>query len=391
MNAPSTPDAAGRPASDAAGEQNAGASSKSVGTGGPLNGVRVVEFAGIGPGPHAAMMLADLGADVIRIQRPGQLPDPARNADALLRGRRVVEANLKDPADREEILRLIGKADVLLEGFRPGVMERLGFGPSDLESVNERLVYGRMTGWGQEGPRAPQAGHDINYISLTGMLHAIGRAGERPVPPMNLVGDFGGGSMFLVMGVLAALVERASSGRGQVVDAAMVDGASVLGQMIWAFRGTGLWSDEQGTNMLDTGAPYYEVYETSDGKYMAAGAIEPQFYAEMLRGLGLTDADLPGQNDVANWPKLRQIFTETFASRTRDEWAKIFDGTDACVSPVLTFAEAPDDPHMAARANLVEIDGVRQAQVAPRFSRTAPSTPRGPDREAVDAATVWTD
>ncbi|MGK2316868.1 CaiB/BaiF CoA transferase family protein [Gordonia rhizosphera] len=366
-------------------------SPRSSGKDGPLSAIRVVEFAGIGPGPHAAMMLADLGADVIRVQRPGDLTPAGRNADALLRGRRVVEANLKDPADRDTILGLVAKADVVLEGFRPGVMERLGFGPDKLAEINPGLVYGRMTGWGQEGPRADRAGHDINYISLTGMLHAIGRKDDRPVPPMNLAGDFGGGSMFLVMGVLAALLERQTSGRGQVVDAAMVDGASVLGQMMWAFRGMGMWSDTRGVNMLDTGAPYYEVYETSDGKYMAVGAIEPQFYAELLTGLGLADADLPAQNDIANWPKLKQIFTDTFASRTRDEWAKVFEGTDACTSPVLTFAEAPSDPHMAARANLVEIDGVMQAQVAPRFSRTSPETPTGPAREATDPATIWQD
>ncbi|MGC4936073.1 CaiB/BaiF CoA transferase family protein [Gordonia sp. DT30] len=360
-------------------------------TNGPLNRLRVVEFAGIGPGPHAAMMLADLGADVIRVQRPGTLPPEGRNADALLRGRRVVEANLKDPTDRDTVRRLIGKADVVLEGFRPGVMERLGFGPDDVAELNPGLVYGRMTGWGQDGPRADRAGHDINYISLTGILHAIGRRGERPVPPLNLAGDFGGGSMFLIMGVLAALFERQFSGRGQVVDAAMVDGASVLGQMMWAFRGTGLWSDERGVNLLDTGAPYYEVYETSDGRYMAVGAIEPQFYAELIKGLGLTETDLPEQNDMANWPRLKQVFTDTFATRTRDEWAEIFEGTDACTSPVLTFAEAPADPHMAARSNLVEIDGVMQAQVAPRFSRTTPPTPAGPARQATDPADLWVD
>lgn len=363
----------------------------SSGKSGPLSAIRVIEFAGIGPGPHAAMLLADLGADVVRVQRPGTLPAADRKADALLRGRAVVEANLKDPGDRETILGLVAKADVVIEGFRPGVMERLGFGPDDLSTVNPGLIYGRMTGWGQEGPRADRAGHDINYISLTGMLHAIGRKEDRPVPPLNLAGDFGGGSMFLVVGVLAALLERQSSGVGQVVDAAMVDGASVLGQMMWAFRGTGLWSDERGVNMLDTGAPYYEVYETSDGKYMAVGAIEPQFYAELLTGLGLADADLPAQNDVANWPKLEQIFTDTFKSRTRDEWTKIFDGTDACTSPVLDFGEAPADPHMAARANLVEIDGVTQAQVAPRFSRTSSETPTAPAREATDPATLWQD
>lgn len=360
------------------------------GKSGPLHAIRVIEFAGIGPGPHAAMLLSDLGADVVRVQRPGALPKPGRPADALLRGRKVVEADLKNPADRETVLGLIAKADVLIEGFRPGVMERLGFGPDDLAEVNPGLVYGRMTGWGQDGPRADRAGHDINYISLTGLLHAVGRAGERPVPPLNLFGDFGGGSMFLVVGVLSALLERQVSGRGQVIDAAMVDGASLLGQMMWAFRATGMWSDVRGVNFLDSGAPYYDVYETADGKYMAVGAIEPQFYAELLKGLGLDAADLPGQGDITRWAELKQIFTDTFAAKTRDEWTAVFDGTDACVSPVLTFGEAPGEPHMAARANLVEIDGVRQAQVAPRFSRTSPETPAGPATEATDPATLWT-
>ncbi|MBT0565782.1 CaiB/BaiF CoA-transferase family protein [Williamsia sp. CHRR-6] len=357
---------------------------------GPLSGVRVVEFAGIGPGPHAAMLLADLGAQVVRVQRAGSLPIAGAPADQLLRGRfAVVEADLKSPADREQVVGLVTRADVILEGFRPGVMERLGLGPDDLLAVNPGLIYGRMTGWGQDGPLAQRAGHDMNYLSLTGLLHAIGRAGERPVPPLNLAADFGGGSMFLVFGVLAALVERNRSGAGQVVDAAMVDGASVLGQMMWAFRGLGMWRDTRGVNMLDTGAPYYDVYETSDGKYMAVGAIEPQFYAALVHGLGLTDTDLPGQNDVARWPELRQILTTTFATRTRDEWAAVFDGTDACTTPVLTFAEAPTHPHMAARANLVELDGVTQAAVAPRFSRTVPGTPTPPVRTATDPATIW--
>ncbi|MBE7159610.1 MAG: CoA transferase [Williamsia herbipolensis] len=359
---------------------------------GPLGGIRVIEFAGIGPGPHASMLLADLGADVVRVQRAGSLPAEGRAADQLLRGRSsVVEADLKSPADREEVLRLVERADVIVEGFRPGVMERLGLGPDELLQRSPRLVYGRMTGWGQDGPLADRAGHDINYISLTGMLHAIGRADERPVPPLNLVGDFGGGSMFLVVGVLAALVERGISGRGQVVDAAMVDGASVLGQMMWAFRGTGLWQDRRGVNLLDTGAPYYEVYETSDGRYMAVGAIEPQFYAQLIEGLGLSDADLPDQNDIARWPELRARFTETFGSRTRDEWAAVFDGTDACTTPVLDFTEAPDHPHLAARGTIADIDGVKQASVAPRFSRTVPDTPQGPVRTATPAAQVWTD
>ena len=359
---------------------------------GPLAGVRVVEFAGIGPGPHASMLLADLGADVVRVQRAGSLPAPERAADQLLRGRSaVVEADLKSTTDREEILRLVERADVVVEGFRPGVMERLGLGPDELLERNPRLVYGRMTGWGQDGPLADRAGHDINYISLTGMLHAIGRADERPVPPLNLVGDFGGGSMFLVVGVLAALVERGISGRGQVVDAAMVDGASVLGQMMWAFRGTGLWQDRRGVNLLDTGAPYYEVYETADGRYMAVGAIEPQFYAQLIEGLGLTDAGLPEQNDMARWPELRARFTETFATRTRDEWAAVFDGTDACTTPVLDFTEAPQHPHLASRGTITDIDGVTQASVAPRFSRSTPETPAGPVRTATPASEVWAD
>ncbi|MFT3716961.1 MAG: CaiB/BaiF CoA-transferase family protein [Gordonia sp. (in: high G+C Gram-positive bacteria)] len=361
------------------------------GRSGPLASVRVIEFAGIGPGPHAAMLLADLGADVVRVQRPGDLPKEGAPADALLRGRRVVEANLKNPADRETILNLVKKADVVVEGFRPGVMERLGFGPDDLHAVNPALVYGRMTGWGQEGPRAQLAGHDMNYIALTGMLHAIGRADEKPTPPLNLVGDFGGGSMFLVMGILAALVERGVSGQGDVIDAAMVDGASVLGQMMWAFRGTGMWQDKRGANLLDTGAPFYEVYETSDGKWMSVGALEPQFYAEFIKGLGVDPESLPHQLDMSRWDELRQTFIDTFKTKTRDEWAAIYDGTDACVAPILDWKEAPQDPHLAARGTLVEIDGVTQAQVAPRFSRSTTETPTAPDRTATDPATLWQD
>lgn len=363
----------------------------SSGRSGPLAGIRVIEFAGIGPGPHAAMLLADLGADVVRIQRPGELPKEGVNADVLLRGRRVVEANLKNPADRETILNLIAKADVVIEGFRPGVTERLGFGPDDCAAVNPALIYGRMTGWGQEGPRASLAGHDMNYIALTGMLHAIGRKDEKPTPPLNLVGDFGGGSMFLVVGILAALVERSISGKGEVIDAAMVDGASVLGQMMWSFRGTGLWQDKRGANLLDTGAPFYEVYETSDGKWLSVGAIEPQFYAQLLDGLGLDAASLPHQLDAARWDELKDVFATTIKAKTRDEWSEIFDGTDACVAPILDFTEAPSDPHLAARGSLVEIDGVMQAQVAPRFARSSTSTPEAPVRTATDPASLWND
>ncbi|MFY2790696.1 CaiB/BaiF CoA-transferase family protein [Rhodococcus sp. KRD162] len=353
--------------------------------GGPLAGLRVVELAGIGPGPHAALLLADLGADVVRVQRAGQIAPH----DHQLRSRTVVEANLKDPADIEKILGLLERADVLIEGFRPGVTERLGLGPDDALARNPRLVYGRMTGWGQDGPWAQTAGHDINYISVTGVLNAIGRAGERPVPPMNMVGDFGGGSMFLVFGIMAALYERQNSGQGQVVDAAMVDGTAALSHMIWAWRGVGAWSDDRGTNLLDTGAPFYDTYETSDGGYMAVGSLEPQFYTELLKGLGLTDADLPPQMDKSRWPELRERFTATFLSKTRDEWAAIFDGTDACVSPVLTFAEAPAHPHMKDRGSLIDVGGVTQHRPAPRFSRTENAVPTPPPAAATDIASVW--
>ena len=284
---------------------------------GPLVGLRVVELAGIGPGPHAAMVLADLGADVVRIDRPSgalRLGDPEL-PDPTLRGRRRVTADLKDPAGREAVLGLVDHADVLIEGYRPGVAERLGVGPVDCHARNPRLVYGRMTGWGQDGPLARHAGHDINYISITGALHAIGRAGERPVPPLNLVGDFGGGSMLLLVGVLAALLEARSSGRGQVVDAAMVDGTSLLMQMTWAFRGQGHWADAREANLLDGGAPYYDTYTCGDGRHVAVGALEPRFYAQLLDGLGLDPATLPAQDDVAGWPVLRSRFTEAFARR----------------------------------------------------------------------------
>jgi alpha-methylacyl-CoA racemase len=356
---------------------------------GPLSGLRVVELAGIGPGPHAAMVLADLGADVVRVERPGAGSDPAGGRpDHLLRNRRSVSADLKTDAGRELVLRLAARADVLLEGFRPGVAERLGVGPRQCHAVNPALVYGRMTGWGQDGPLAARAGHDINYISLTGALHAIGRAAERPAVPLNLVGDFGGGSMFLVTGVLAALWERQRSGQGQVVDAAMVDGASVLAQMMWAFRGVGSWTDERGANLLDGGAPFYDTYTCADGRWIAVGALEPQFYAEFLAGLGIAGEDLPDQLDRSGWPRLRARFAEVIAGKPRDEWAEIFAGTDACVSPVLSFGEVAAHPHMAARESVISVGAVPQAAPAPRFSRTpaakpAPPPPPGADTEAV--------
>jgi alpha-methylacyl-CoA racemase len=353
--------------------------------GGPLGGLRVVELAGIGPGPHAAMMLADLGADVVRVQRPGDagvLP----HRDQLLRGRRLVLADLGQPAERDAVLELISRADVLLEGFRPGVAERLGLGPDALLARNPRLVYGRITGWGQHGPLASRAGHDINYLALTGGLHAIGRPGERPVPPLNLVGDFGGGSMLVLTGVLAALWERERSGRGQVVDAAMVDGIGVLLQMVWGLRASGLWSDERGANLLDGGAPFYDTYECADGGYVAVGSLEHRFYTRLLEGLGLDPEDLPDRDDPGEWPALRERLRAAFAGRTRDEWAEIFAGTDACVTPVLRFDEVAGHPHAAARGSVIEVDGVPQAAPAPRFSRSRTAPPAAPPREPEDLA-----
>ncbi|MFV9453455.1 CaiB/BaiF CoA transferase family protein [Rhodococcus sp. NM-2] len=356
---------------------------------GPLAGIRVLELAGMGPGPHAAMLLADLGADVVRLQRVGGLPAPDRTASQQLRGRTIVEADLKRPEDIEMVLGLLERADVLIEGFRPGVTERMGLGPDEALTRNPRLIYGRVTGWGQNGPRAMQAGHDLNYISVTGLLHAVGRKGERPVPPLNLFGDFGGGSMFLVVGVLAALVERQLSGRGQVVDAAMVNGAPALAHLLWSMRGTGQWSDDRGTNVFDGSAPFYDTYECSDGKYVAVGALEPQFYAELLRVLDIVPATLGHQRDVEGWPLVRKLFTEKFASRTRDEWAARFADVDACVTPVLDFDEAARDPQMIDRKVFTDLDGVLQPAPAPAFSRTPTATPTAPSRVAVPANTVW--
>lgn len=355
---------------------------------GPLAGLRVVELAGIGPGPHAAMILGDLGADVVRIDRPGAsgFGSPA----STMRNRRVLTADLKSDAGRELVLQLVAKADVLIEGYRPGVAERLGLGPDDCATVNKGLVYARMTGWGQTGPRSRQAGHDINYISLNGVLHAIGRQGERPVPPLNLVGDFGGGSMFLLLGILSALWERQSSGTGQVVDAAMIDGSSVLIQMMWGMRASGLWSDERGTNLLDTGAPYYDTYECSDGRYVAVGAIEPQFYAALLDGLGLDAADLPGQNDIGRWPELRSKFVEAFAAADRDHWAGVFADSDACVTPVLAFGEVESEPHITERDTFYD-DGGLQPMPAPRFSRSVPGTPRPAEAPEIGVEAVLND
>ncbi len=362
---------------------------------GPLHGLRVVELAGLGPAPHAAMVLADLGADAVRVERSGggNFPIPPGRRDPMLRGRRSVVVDLKDDDERGRLLELVRAADVLIDPYRPGVAERLGIGPDECLVANPRLVYARMTGWGQDGPLADRAGHDLNYISLTGTLHAIGRAGERPVPPLNLVGDYGGGSMLLLVGVLSALFERQRSGRGQVIDVAMIDGATLLTQIMWALRGVGALSEERGTNLLDGGAPFYDTYECADGGYVAVAALEPQFFAALMRGLELDVPQGFDHLDRAAWPALRDRLTVAFRSRTRDEWAAVFAGTDACVTPVLTFAEAPTHPHVAARETLIEIDGIAQPAPAPRFSRTPadrPSPPRAPGTDSVaDIVAEW--
>lgn len=356
---------------------------------GPLTGVRIVELAGLGPAPHACMVLADLGADVLRIDRPGGsigLTSP----DLLTRSRRSVAVDLKHPAGPETVLRLVERADVLVEGLRPGVTERLGVGPEVCLARNPRLVYGRMTGWGQDGPLAPRAGHDLNYLAVSGVLSAIGEPGRKPVPPLNLVADFGGGSMLLVVGVLAALLERSTSGHGQVVDAAMVDGASTLMAMTWALRGAGSWSDERGSNLLDGGAPFYDTYRCADGGYLAVGAIEPQFWAIVVDVLGLDD--VPDQLDVGRWPELRSRVAAVIATRDRDEWAAMFAPLDACVSPVLTMGEAMRHPHICARNTIIDVDGVPQPAAAPRLSRT-PGTvgerPCSPGQHTRQALRDW--
>jgi alpha-methylacyl-CoA racemase len=346
---------------------------------GPLRGIRVIELASLAPAPFGCMVLADLGADVIRVDRVSEAGRDAP-ADPLQRGRRSVALNLKDPGGIDVLLQLADGADVLVEGFRPGVAERLGFGPDVCLRRNRRLVYARMTGWGQEGPLAPTAGHDIDYIAISGALDPIGRAGERPVPPLNLLGDFGGGGMLLAVGVLAALLERASSGQGQVVDAAMVDGSALLTAFIHGLRATGSWQNGRGGNLLDGGAPFYDTYRTADGRYVAVGALEPQFYAELLAGLGLDGEDLPPQLDRAGWPVLRERFAEVFGKRTRDEWAEAFSGSDACVFPVLSMDEAPGHPHNTARGVFGRVGGVPQPMPAPRFGRTPGGTPSPPGR-----------
>ena len=341
---------------------------------GPLSGVKVVEIAGIGPGPFCAMLLADMGADVLRIDRAqnvsfGDASTPS--LDLLNRGRRSIGVDLKQADGVETVLRLCEQADALLEGFRPGVAERLGIGPDDCMARNPKLIYGRMTGWGQDGPYAPTAGHDINYIALAGALDPIGRAGQAPVPPLNLVGDFGGGGLMLAFGIACALVEAKSSGQGQVIDAAMVDGAAVLTTFIYGLRSMGFWLDERGANMLDTGAHFYDAYECSDGKFVSIGSIEPQFYAELLRLTGLEGEVLPYQMDRTQWPAMKERLEAIFKTKTRDEWCALLEpDPELCFAPVLSMAEAHQHPHNQARETFVEVAGIVQPAPAPRFSRT---------------------
>lgn len=347
---------------------------------GPLAGMRIVEIAGIGPGPFCAMMLADMGAEVLRVERVARVAPGDASGDLLARGRRCIAVDLKRPEGVATVLRLVERADGLLEGFRPGVMERLGLGPDVCLARNPGLVYGRMTGFGQTGPLAHAAGHDINYIALAGALEPIGRRGEPPVPPLNLVGDFGGGGLVLAFGMVCALLERVRSGQGQVVDAAMVDGAATLMTVFHAAQQSGWWKEERGTNMLDTGAHFYEVYETADGKFVSIGSIEPQFYAELLERTGLADAGLPPQLDRAHWPELKERMRAVFRSKTRDEWCARMEGSDVCFAPVLSISEARRHPHNVARGSFVTVNGFEQPRPSPRFSRTDSGIARPPAR-----------
>lgn len=349
---------------------------------GPLSGIRVVEIAGIGPGPFAAMMLADMGAEVVRVDRAQSVRDGASGAhwDVMLRGRRNVALDLKHPEGVATLLHLVQHADALIEGFRPGVMERLGIGPTECLARNPKLVFGRMTGWGQEGPYANAAGHDINYIALAGALAHFGRAGEPPTPPLNMVGDFGGGGMLLAYGVVCALLEAQRSGQGQVVDAAMVDGSAVLMSMFWAFKNVGMFDENaRGTNLLDTGAHFYDVFECADGEWVSIGSIEPQFYALLLEKTGLAgDSELAAQMERAQWPQLKQKLAKVFRTKTRAQWNEAMEGTDVCYAPVLRMSEAAQHPHNVARQTFVQIDGVTQPSPAPRYSRSGTSTPTAP-------------
>lgn len=363
---------------------------------GPLSGYRIIEIAGIGPGPFAAMLLADMGAEVIRVDRAQAVRGPAGDkpaGDLMLRGRRNIALDLKNPDGVEALLRLVEKADALIEGFRPGVMERLGVGPDACLARNPKLVFGRMTGWGQEGMYAQAAGHDINYISLAGSLAHFARKGEMPVPPLNMVGDFGGGGMFLAYGVVCALLEAQKSGKGQVVDTAMVDGAAVLMTMFWSFKSMGIFNENApGTNLLDTGAHFYDVFECSDGKYVSLGSIEPQFYAELLRLTGLEgDEEFARQMDQSMWPRLKERLREVMKQKTRDEWCAIMEATDVCFAPVLTMSEAAAHRHNVERGTFIEVNGHMQPAPAPRFSRTVPTVGRASAHPGQHTAEIMAD
>ncbi|SES91145.1 MULTISPECIES: CaiB/BaiF CoA transferase family protein [Marinobacter] len=359
---------------------------------GPLTGKRVIEMVGLGPAPFCGMMLADMGAEVIRIDRPGAGKDGAWKYDILSRNRTTICIDLKKQEGVEAVLKLVEKADALIEGFRPGVMEKIGLGPDQCLARNPALVFGRMTGWGQHGPLSHAAGHDMNYIAISGALHAIGRADEPPVVPLNLVGDFGGGGMLLTVGVLAAMLEAAGSGKGQVIDAAMTDGAALLSSMMYGFKAAGQWSNNRGENLLDGGAHFYDVYTCADGKYVAVGAIEPKFYAELLERCGLEQQAFEPQMDPRRWPMLKLKLADVFRTRTRDEWCEILEGTDACFAPVLDWDEAPLHPHNKARNTFVESGGYTQPAPAPRFSRTpsdTPAAPTAPVENPADVLSSW--
>ena len=363
---------------------------------GPLTGIRVVEIGGIGPGPFCAMLLADLGADVLRVDRVagGGLVGPSEDhsTELLNRGRRSIAVDLKHPDGPEVVLRLVDQADVLMEGFRPGVTERLGIGPEECLERNPRLIYGRMTGYGQDGPMAQAVGHDLNYIAQSGALSMIGRRGQPPTPPLSLIGDFGGGGMVLALGICAALVERQRSGAGQVIDAAMVEGAALLATPFYGYAQTGAWSAERGTNIVDSGAPFYDVYETADGRWLSVAAMEPRFYAALIELLGLDAEDLPEQHDREAWPAMKERFAAAIATRTRDEWCAAAEGVEACVAPVLGVDEVGDDPHLAAREAFVRHHGILQPAPAPRFSRTPTALslrPPLPGEHTAEALEDW--
>ena len=358
---------------------------------GPLEGVKIIEVGGIGPGPFCGMMLSDMGAEIVRVERKGGLALSDPKYDLLTRNRKSISINLRTPEGVLTLLRMLEQVDALQEGFRPGVMEKLGLGPDVCLERNPRLVYGRMTGWGQKGPLARAAGHDINYIALSGVLHTIGRKGQKPVPPLNLVGDFGGGGMLLAFGLVCALYEARNSGRGQVVDAAMTDGSAALMAMIYGLKAAGLWTNKPGTNLLDTGAHFYDTYETADNKFIAIGAIEPQFYKLLLKLTEIDDPDFQNQLDFSQWPQLKEKLSLVFKTKTREAWCEIMEGSDVCFAPVLSMSEAPEHPHNKLRKTFIENDGVLQPAPAPRFSRTEPVIKRPPPIPGQDTENVLED